>query len=263
MGMQPITSPIKGTYGWFRRVMSDYMGWGSNLDVLDHQQSATLDEMLDSALHNFYSPPAIEMLLRPHEWSFLRPTLKLATTANQQAVDLPENFERFDGDLTYTADDDSFPSIKLISEQRIRQLTVSADATSQPQFAAIRPKASDGTTAQCQELMLWPVPDSDYVLSARYHALPGSLSESRPWPMGGALFAEVIKASCLREAELKKNKAPGPMNQVFLDRLASAVAADLRRAPDLIGYNGDNSIRSSILDRRNLVWSDITYNSGT
>jgi len=242
------------------------MGYGEDAAGWNHTQEATVQEILDSGLMKFYYPPAVEMQIRPHEWSFMRPVGRLTTSAENRVYTMPEDFERFDGDLTYASDDEHYPPIQIVPEQRLRQLDYQSDYTSHPQYAAVRPVAADGTGWQRQELILHPTPDSEYTLNYRYHAMPVRLSETVTYPLGGPMFAEAVKASCLAEAELIRDGKAGAMRAVFLDSIATAIAADLRRGPDLLGYNADASTLSgregaNALRRvRDYLWTNVTYN---
>ena len=264
---QPLTAPTYGTYRWFCRPIGRYLEIGEDYMLWSSSQEATVQEIIDSALMCFYYPPAVELQTHPHEWSFLRPTGSLSTTAGAREQLLPPTVERIDGCLTYHGDDEDYPNVQQVGEQRVRQLAYQSEYQSQPAFFCVRPKPSDNTDWQDQEIVFHPTPDSAYTLKYRYHARPIRLSDSFPYPLGGELYAEAIKACCLAEAEKIKVGKPGPEYGHMLNKLKSAIAADLRRGPDLLGYNGDASVLSSnrlnkdIRRLRDYLYTEVTYDS--
>lgn len=254
----PITNPTYGTYQWLLQSVGMYLGYNPDPAIWTHEEAGIADWCIQNGMMRFYYPQPIDMQRSPHEWTFLRPVLQITTTADVSTYDLPADFERIDGEITYP--DDAYDNIPITSEERLRQLRDDQDSTSAPMFAAVVAKASDGTAQQTQQLIFYPTPDAEYRLQARYHAIPRQLSESHPYPLGGVTFAEAIKAACLAEAELKRYNARGEWNSVFLERLSAAIGQDCRRAPALLGYNLDAGMyRGKYNNRRDWLSEDVTY----
>jgi hypothetical protein len=238
--------------------------------MLDAFQSASADSVLETGMGFFLNPPLVDLAALPYSWTFMRPVLTIDTAADQREYELPDNFERFIGDFTYDADLETYPSIKLTTEERLRRLFTDHDATAPPQLAAVKIDDGDGSAPQRQILILHPTPDDTYKLRVRYEVTYIPLSESRPYPPGGPAHYETIKAACLAAAELRKEKKYGPMYNLFLDRLRSSIATDLRRGGEHYGYLGDSSTHGApwLSDLRgngllNPQYSDTTYNGST
>lgn len=259
---QPYTAPTYGTYRWLCRGVGRYLGFSEDWNAWDHNQEQVVDEIIMSGLMGFYNPPPVEALYREYQWSFMTPAGRMQTDASERVYDLPEDLESFCGDITYE-DDEMYPAIKLTSEERIRKMWYQSDITSYPQFAATRFKASDGSILQKQEILFHPVPDASYKLIFQYNVKPMMLSDSRPYPLGGTSFAEAIMASCMAKAEELKTGTQGPLFKLYLSKLASAIANDIRKLPALIGYNGDRSVSTSNLRTlrkvRDFLRSEVTY----
>jgi hypothetical protein len=120
--------------------------------------------------------------------------------------------------------------LSMVTEAKIRQLQTSKPMTGTPQYAAVRPKSSDGGGPQRWEVVLYPTPDSTTTLSYRYTSNPQPLSDARPYPVGGPQQAELLLQSCLALAEQRKTQAEGPATARFMERLAAAIQLDVQTA---------------------------------
>jgi len=263
--MQPISQPNYGEYRWLASAIGEYLNWNPDWNAWDHEQENTCDDLIESACMMFYFPPPVELSTKSHQWSFLRPVKEFMTESGQFAYELPLDFERFDGPITYKLGSEDYPALQITSEQRIRQLQYRQTYTSYPVYAAYRPKASDGSQYQRMELLLHPTPDSNYTLEFAYVAVPKKLSDTYPVPLGGRVVAEALKAACLAEAELHKTGEYGPRQRVFRDKLATAIANDMLRNAELLGYNADTSVLDSnklnkdIRRVRDFLFNNVTY----
>jgi hypothetical protein len=83
--------------------------------------------------------------------------------------------------------------------------------------------------------VFYPTPDTAETVYFRYVAAPVPLSETCPYPLGGALHGETILAFILAEAELRANDERGIHFQNALERLAASIALDRGNAPDTVG----------------------------
>lgn len=167
-----------------------------------------------------------------------------AYSLERSVYDLSDDFGSLDGDITY-ADDEGISAdsvIRQVGEARIRALRQNSVVTGTPTMAAVRPKAATGTVGQRFEMLFWPTPDDSYVLSFRYRILPTALggdTGEHSYPLGSAVHAETLIASCLAAAEHRINDARGQEYQYFIERLQASIAADLEQQPDSLGYNGN------------------------
>lgn len=223
-----------------------YLGYGggggkdSRTATLDAEQLKDVEQAVSSGLRQFYWPPPVGGAA--HEWSWLRPTTTLTTEADQDDYDLPASFGGIEGDLTFSTDDDGYHSVKVTSEERIRELRqVVTDYSGYPTEAAVRPKDANGGDGTRWELMLWPCPDQAYTLSYRYNALPDNLSDEDSIPLGGAQYAEIVLQSCLASAERRYDEhESGYHQQKYHELLMAAIEHDRKsQTPNRLGYNGD------------------------
>jgi len=264
MPIEPITAPAYGTYRWFCRAIGMYLGLDPNWHLWDAAQDQQVNQLVQSGLRNFYHPALVDLKLTPHTWSFMRPVFEIKTDADQRVYPLPSNFDRFDGDLTF-GNEEHYPNIQIVNEQKLRSLEYHDEWTAPPQFAAVRPVVSDGRLTQVQEMVLHPTPDSTYIIKGSYFAIPIELSDDQPYPMGQEVYSEAIKASCLAAAELEVKREQGPMALTAREQIASAIARDLRRGPDLLGYNADAStislgrLHQDVKTVRDFLYTDVSY----
>ena len=130
-----------------------------------------------------------------------------------------------------------------------------------PEYAALINKtvASNTTTGQRFQMMVWPIPDAVYSIRYNYSVITNTVMSDSSGdevvdddpvpqdtiiPVGGALHGETILASCLTVAEqlVDEFNNPGKMQARYMERLAASINLDRRsNLPDYFGYNGDNS----------------------
>ena len=176
--------------------------------------------------------------------------------------DLPDDFGGFRGSISFY-DGDGYVPRRITNESNMRVLRSQNDIRKGvPEYAALINKtvASDTTTGQRFQMMVWPIPDAVYSIRYNYSVLTdtmlvvgsGDLAEAdgNPAPVdgnipvGGALHGETILASCLTVAEqlVDEFNNPGKMQARYMERLAASINLDRRsNLPDYFGYNGDNS----------------------
>lgn len=234
-----------------RQEVADFLGFGRDSTDWTADQEARLDSCINSGIRQFYFPPAIQGATK-HEWSFLRPVAQLTTSADTEDYDLPDDFGGIiNGTLTFYGASDTYTHLVLVGEGAIRRMRqgVTVDS-SYPSYAAVRPKAATGTTGQRFEIMLYPTPDDTYTIEYRYMALPGKLTEAKPYPLGGAMYSEVILEGCLAIAEQRLDDAAGQHTNSFMALLAAAIERDrAANTPDFFGYNRDSSSETTVRNR--------------
>lgn len=227
-----------------RRWVSMEFGWSQAPELLDDTQIRTVDDTINAGYRLYCYPPTMPQPFsyhpdEVHEWSFLRPTLEILTQSGQHIYPLPLDFERFVGPLVYATlngQTESYTPIELTSVSRILYLLgVNQDTTQPPLFAATRVAESTGEGSQKQELMLYPVPDGQYLLKAQYQATVRLLTEENPHPLGGQSHGPGILAACLAVAEERIVGEQGPRYKAFLAAVNSAILRDFNRLPGFIG----------------------------
>ena len=238
---------LRKEVGWLWLGERDSANWSTD-------ETDQIDEMINSGLRQFYHPPPTPMYPKGHRWTFLEPTTTLTTVSGTEDYTLSADFGGLIGLITYTDTDEQWYPIELTGEHRIRILRQRDynGNKSDPRYAAVRPKSSDGSNGQRFELMLWPQPDAAYTLRYQYHALPSKLTTGNPYPLGGEVHAETILESCLAITEQRLENAAGVHTQKFQERLAASCAMDrMLHTPDVMGYNGDPSNQKVLSEQEN------------
>lgn len=207
----------------------------------DAAEEARVLLAVESGLRDFYSPMLVLGSLDAWEWSFLKPTERLYTVANQQTIDLPPGFCAFDGPIHYPPSASVLgPEIAIVAEHIIHNKNTPGLVASSPRMGALRVKnPDDGGTRY--ELLLWPTPDAEYELICKYKANPELLRSDEDVPLGGQEHAQTILESCQAAAEVMLGKE-GVHAKRFQERLAASVRRDMQNsAPDTLGVGRDTS----------------------
>ena len=156
---------------------------------------------------------------------------------------LPDDFGSLDGPLTYRPGSSAiYGPIEIIPDHQIRSRRQWSDYTSRPRVAAIRPVAFDPTAGQRWEIHFDPIPDAIYVLTYTYNAIPGKLTTSNKYPLGGVYHNETILEACLAKAELRLDDNQGAHESAYQQALATSIKHDRQQhVPDFLGANLDPS----------------------
>lgn len=219
------TGTLALDYSDFFASVKRFLGW-QNTVTLSADQTAEVDEYVQSGVRQFYYPPAMAGVDVQHEWSFLRPVGQVTTADGVSTILLPDGFGRLIGNLEF-APELYIPAAISVSEGLVRERLATRPQDGPPKFVCARRIDSyDGNGQQCQ-LLMWPTPDAAYVLTFQQESDSGKLSETlRPFPLGGSRFSELILESCLSMAEQRANDEEGLHTRKFQALLASAVMQD-------------------------------------
>lgn len=219
------------------------LGWNRDLQFAPDEQ-ADMDDIIGTALRQFYNPPIVNGMKQSHRWSFLRPIGQLVTKENTPDYDMPDDFGGMDGALTFFGDDIGCSEVTKTSAHKILRLRQSSSvATGYPEFYALSALPSDGKTPQRTSLLLYPTPAEEYTLRFAYRSNPYNLRVNAPFPLGGMSAAEALRASAIAAAEGMFNDAQGPRWLEYLTKLSSAVSHDLQETTVRnLGHNGDRSM---------------------
>lgn len=150
---------------------------------------------------------------------------------------LPDDFGRLIGSLHF-ATDETRSEIDIIPLGDLLELRARTDEVDAPRYAAIRPRSSDGSAGQKQEILFWPRTDSYYPLSYAYEAYQSALSDTYPYPLGGMQMSELYIESCLSVAEQRSNDEAGLHTQLYQAQLLDAVMRDMKKGPSTFGQMG-------------------------
>jgi hypothetical protein len=178
--------------------------------------------------------------------------------------ELPDNFGGLVGDIHFEATT-GFPPIRVTSVHDIERERMDSGniVEYRPRKAAVRVRdLPSGTSAgQRYELMLWPVPDSAYVLRYQYVALHSKIDATNIYPLGGMAHAQTIVVSCLAVAERRGPDINSTKYQEqFLQMLAASIAHDRRAyTPETLGYNSDENTSIPISRYSAVTYNDTLY----
>jgi len=165
------------------------------------------------------------------------------------AYRMPDVFGGILGDMYFDVGDGRYTPISIVNEGQVRHKLQASDSTGRPYCAAIRPVAlaTSTTTGQRFDLIVFPIPDTDYTLHYRYTVLPDALFADGLYPWGGATHAETIKASCLAAAA--KTNFPVEKEEKwteYLRLLQVSIGVDQQlNTAETLGYCGDPSARGA------------------
>jgi hypothetical protein len=262
----PVSSGALTPYEELQRDAGIVMGFGSYPNVWDHARTGLVDSAIDQGLRQFYTPPPVAGKMA-HQWSFMSPVTTLALSASDNKYDLPATYAAMLGPLTFVAGGtEVHRPVKIINEAQIREKQQYTAREGYPQFAAIRPKVSDGTADQVYEIEFHPIPDTSYTMSYRYQAKMASLTTSAPYPLGEwSVHAATISASVKeRAASYRADKSDESVNgrykADFGERLRASIDADRRaHGAENLGYNSDGSIHIHSLRNEHLDTLLVTH----
>lgn len=238
--------------GWseFTNQTADYLEIGRESDpgspsVWSSDDADRLDEYVQAGYRwSLWPGPSAGLA---HRWSFMVTQVgSLVTKAGAGDYQLPAYVGGIEGSLTFSPDH-GFIEIPEVSADIIRQRRQIDAGTTRPRMFALVPIAHTqiGNVAQVYQVQFWPTPDSVYTLGYSYTPIPEKLSSTRPYPIGGAPFSEVVLQGCLAVAELRRLKTRGEQFELFLERLRAGIDNDRRsRNPGSLGYNSNRTSRS-------------------
>jgi hypothetical protein len=162
--------------------------------------------------------------------------------------DLPDGFAGIVGKLVIESQTFESP-ITIVGEGVIRNSrqqnpqNVGSGTSTQPYYAAIRPKVQTTTTGQRFEIMFYTIPNTALTISYAMRLLPEMLADTTiEYPYGGATHSQTILASCLAAAEVQRLDGHGPLWTAYKEELSSSITSDnAMNSVQYFGYNGDNS----------------------
>ena len=234
-------STLALTYPDYMNAVSYFLAYGSDYTAISADRSARCDAIVQAGLRQFYFPSPVAESFKG--WSFMEPaTGTITTVASTQAYDLPANFGRIEGPLSYPSEYGG-PAVFVIDESDVRIMDSYANTTGRSLYASVRPKTTDGSADQLWQCLLWPTPNMATTLTFKYALSPPKLTVTNPYPYGGIFHHETIKESCLSVAEHDEDDTPGLHTQKFKERLTASVLYDRQAGThEYFGYNLDTSV---------------------
>ncbi len=242
----------------FRAELGHFVGYGRDSAGWSSAQGTELTALVQAGYRRFLVPSPLPGERVSHEWSFLRVVTTITLTAEDYDTTLPDDFGQIDGSFTFAVNDGWKP-VSIVPESMIRDLRQRGTVTGKPEYAAIRPRSSDGASGQRFEVIFWPSPDAAYVLSYRYAVQTYALSASYPYALGGMAHCETVMASILAMGEERLNDMRGTKFAEWMERLVASVERDRKFGAEFFGYNGDGGMRRSSRDSYNVTYGGVQY----
>ena len=259
------------TYSDLFREIKRFLGYGNSDTTLTDSQTEEVDDYIQAGVRQFYYPPALEGVDVQHEWSFMKPVGQVTTTEATSSVALSSSFGRLLGNVEF-ASSLHLPAAISCPEGLVRaRLASDSDTTGAPRIVCIRHLQTFGDNGQLCEMLMWPIPDDEYVLTFRQESDGGKLSVTdRPFPLGGPRHSGLVLESCLAIAEQRANDEYGLHTNKFKQLLLSAVIQDRKfsvvfygplSASSLTGY-GSSDFLGRVASSREafpLTYKDVTW----
>ena len=176
---------------------------------------------------------------------------------------LPDDFAGFRGEITYKSGEGYYAPIASYSEVQLRMALQNSNTTGRPIAYAVRPVRPSVQTGQKWDLVLWPIPDSNYDLSFQYTVAVNKLSDANPFPIGGPLHAGALIASCLAAAECRSNDERGLWAAKFMERMRTSIDMDrMLVTPERLGEMRDPGVPTSLtrlVRSKNVTYKGVAY----
>lgn len=210
------------SYEDLKKSVSRFLGYDPA--SLSDRQASEVDDIIQSGIRNFYYPPALNGVDANFEWSFIRQDGTVMTADGVSVYELPNGFGRMAGQIR--VDGDCGKTIPLIPFGDIMRM-ISSHERGRPRFASVVFDKTFGDRGQKKRLYLFPEPDREYSLSFRCDADTGKIdAKDNPFPLGGPMYAELVRESCLAQAEQTANDEIGLHTQNFNTLLVSMIQRD-------------------------------------
>lgn len=241
------TSPVDSDtlamdYQSLVKEVSHYLGYDPS--SLSTSEADRVDCCIQSGIRRFYYPPKMDGVSENFEWSFLRQAGSVVTESGVASYRLPDGFGRIAGHLVVSAD--IGPTIPVIPYGGLRDMAERSPDTGRPRFAAVSCENAYGERGQLKRIHFYPAPDAAYTILFDCDSDTGKLnSTDHPFPLGGAMFAELVRESCLAVAEQSVNDEKGLHTQNFQELLVSMIARDRKSTAQDYGDIGDPEARQS------------------
>jgi hypothetical protein len=205
---------------------AQYAGLGTDVDLWTTSQVAELDRDVQEAYGWCLYPQTIPGERVPHVWTWTEQTTTLTTVLAQYNYTLPADFGSLCGQYMYWPSGSAYDPPYRTNDGDILFNRQHSTTSGRPQFFAIRWLAQTAGLNQRQEVIFWPTPDAEYVLTYRYAVLTGRLSKTNPYPLGGPRMAVLMREACKAIGETKKNGVRGDQWGMFMAALQSAIQLD-------------------------------------
>ena len=224
------------SYDELMKSVADFLG--RPLSAMTDDEKEKVDSFVQSGVRNFYYPPKMEGVDETFEWSFLRQKGGAALTPGVSSYILPDGFGRILGQITWA--DRVRTSIPVIPYGELMKFSASGEK-GVPRLASVISRRDFGSKGQRKEILFWPTPEVSGEVSFVCDADDGRIGEERPYPLGGAMYSELILESCLAVAEQRANDEEGLHTSNFNRLLISSIERDRKSGAQSFGMIGDSA----------------------
>jgi hypothetical protein len=241
-----------------------FLGWGRGTQfgdpAWDARKQAAIDSATKKGLRRFYFSALIPGQDALHNWSFLRPTAAIDLPAEQNLVNMPDDFAGWEDEpgVQLLAD---FEAGNMVFQRRQlqdvgimnvrRRYSELPAATGVPSDFAITPiKGTTATSGQRYEMTVFPVADQEYMIVGEYYILPDYLSGALPFCYGGAAHSGTVLEACICACERDMDNARSVHEAHYQDLLAASISFDRNLKQQFLGTNRDFSDERNRMKRR-------------
>lgn len=245
---------LSETYLTISRRVADKLGYDPSSANWTESEATVIADILRQGYLRALYPPAQkkppkyagqpeEMEKSGYTWSFLKPSNTLALISGTSTYDLPDNFGGDLSQMTLSSGGTLPVALRKVEPQVLTQIRANeAAANGTPVYFAIRPKTpttTAGATAdltsagQRFEVELYPTPGSSMTGTYYYSILVNALSATNLYPLGSAVFGNLVLVSCLVAAEEWMGE-PGSAQAAWQQSLVAAIALDEQRMAEVV-----------------------------
>jgi hypothetical protein len=208
-----------------------HLGYGRTSDNWSTSQQSDIDDARDFAVSRIYAE---------HDWSFMSPVTTIDTTADDDEQDLPDDFGYiregffFESDLGYAPP-------RQVSPGMIYDRLSMSSASGVMEYFAIETKTQTGAAGTRWQVLWSPPPDDAYTMTYRYKVDRNALSDTYPYPAGGAMFRNCLIECCYAAADLQFRQEVGVHEQMYAKLLEQCKRNDAMNKSPNLGLNLDRS----------------------
>jgi len=190
---------------------------------------------------------------RVYEWSFLYPSATVTQTSGSTTSSLPADFEGFYGPIAYGSSGNGI-AVEERTPGGLDQLyAMGGGYSGTPEFYAIEPVGNSSGDHSRYRLKWYPLPGSTTTLHYHYRQEQDALSNKlQGIPSIQRAVKQLARA---RAAEQENDISPdeNPERSLAEKYMAAAIDLDAAMKPHTLGYMGDNSDCSRVVERTGAV----------
>jgi len=155
-----------------------------------------------------------------------------AYSLGRAVYDLPSSFDSFATEyLTYEPEgSEGYPPVRFVHEAEIRRMRQHNEYYDRPQIVAQIVEAFDATAGSQRQVVFYPTPDGEYVLTGVMNMRATMIDADNPYPLGAEVLSRVIIEACYAAAERHMDETEGVHSKRYLAVLEFAIQEDKDKA---------------------------------